>query len=56
MTEAQRANLMFDRIHSKALFDSFNEALNHLRPYFLISIHIATQTVSPIPGTIPKRP
>jgi hypothetical protein len=56
MTEVQRANFVFDRIHSKALFDSLNEALNHFRPYFLISKYNFTQMVNPTLGTIPKKP
>jgi hypothetical protein len=37
MSAAQRVNFEFERVHSRALLDCFNEALNQFRPYFLIS-------------------
>ena len=42
LSSAKKANFQFEKIHNRAIFDSFNEALNVFRPYFLIS------TVSPM--------
>lgn len=35
-TTAKVANFEFEKIHNKAIFDTFNQALNIFRPYFLI--------------------
>ena len=37
LTSAKKANFEYEKIHNRAIFDSFNEALNVFRPYFQIS-------------------
>ena len=36
-SSARRANFDFEKIHNRALFDGFNEAVNWFRPYYAIS-------------------
>ena len=42
-------------MHSRALLDCFNEAINQFRPYFLISNKYSMQMGHHIPGITPKR-
>ena len=54
-SSARRANFDFDKIHNRALFDGFNEAVNWFRPYYAISSFVLIQTDRPTPGTPPKK-
>lgn len=51
MSSAKKANFEFEKIHNKAIFDCFNEALNVFRPYFLISKYISISDGPPFPWT-----
>jgi hypothetical protein len=42
MPPVRRTNFEFEQVHNRALLDCFNEALNHFRPYFLISTAFPT--------------
>ena len=55
LSSAKKANFQFDKIHNKAIFDSFNEALNIFRPYFIISKPYLIQMDLPFLGLILRK-